>query len=191
MRALAGMMTVLFLANMLTLGYGQPTGTTVNLLVDQTAQFGTVTISFSGGNTIHVTYTIDAAHIADNWFLTEVHVDGPTLADIPVTGSGNPKVGKFTYSYELTPPTSNPDGTITGGLTTYTVAIPFAYQDTQDFAVQIAAHAALLQCTWRPPVDLTPGYWTYLDETGWGQGTQFPGSNWAMYITYTYDYIEP
>jgi len=171
-RALAGMITVLFLANMLTSAYGQPADLTVNLLVDETVDFGSVTISYSD-DYIHVIYTVEEP----GWFLTEVHVDvEQNPASFPVTRSGNPKVGKFAYPYELTPPTCDElYGTISEGQTTYPVDVPW----TAAFPVYIAAHAELLHWSW----NLEDGC-VYSDETGWGEGTQFSGHSWAMYIIF-------
>lgn len=73
---------------------------------------------------------------------------------VPTTGSDNPKVGHFEHSSE------HPDGT---NEVVYTFPIS---ELTEDFC--FAAHAEVSGATG--------------GETAWGEGTDFDGNNWAMFV---------
>ena len=125
------------------------------------------------GQTLHVGWVMvwnDADNLYVRYYLyldwelvkTDVHV-ATSLADIPQTKKGNPKVGHFDYSDSHAPPVP--------GNTHYTYTI-----DLDDWSVgttlYIAAHADVVSgCS---------------EETAWaGCGTfTFPGRNWATYFTY-------
>ncbi len=95
---------------------------------------------------------------AGGWGLSETHLSvADTLDGIPQTKSGNPIPGKFQYKADYDP-----------AVTDYTYAIDSSewLEGTELF---LAAHAV---------VELD-GY-----ETAWGNGLDFPGSNWATYFTY-------
>ena len=96
-----------------------------------------------------------------SWYLVETNLEvASSLEDIPQTGSGNPKIGKFTYKTEHDPM-----------VTEFTYVVPRG-----SGMLYIAAHAVVFH-------DVGEGYC----ETAWGQGPthqQFPGRSWALYFTY-------
>ena len=102
----------------------------------------------------------------DGWYMTETHLDvAEALADIPQTKKNNPKIGKFAINEEHAP----------------TQDVTYTFDWDSDWSIlYIAAHAvvqkdiSLTQCTepdWRI-------------ETAWGEGPDFGGKSWAMYIYY-------
>jgi hypothetical protein len=98
------------------------------------------------------------------WVMTESHVAvAPTLAGIPQTGSGNPKVGQFALSAVHNPPVSS---------YVYTVSVT-GYDPDQP--LYIAVHAI---------VKRIEGGHVVQQETAWADGEDFPGANWATYIMY-------
>lgn len=151
----------------------------VTLFAGQSIEAGTVAfydIDTDGSgevDALEVVYTT-----TDGWELDEVHFwIGNSLADMPQSRSGNPKIGNFPYNF------SNLDGE-----TTYSIVIPFSEigfscPGPDDFYV--AAHASV-----RKP-DGSGGFQT---ETGWGDGKRLvQRGNWAMYfsIWITCDGTEP
>jgi hypothetical protein len=104
----------------------------------------------------------------DGWELTEAHLFiGNSMAEIPMTRSGNPIPGQFPYK----------SGDITG-LTTYCFEIPFSEigmvcpNPGKNYVV--AAH-----CAMRKP-NGTGGYQT---ETGWGAGERInTKGSWGTYF---------
>ena len=101
-----------------------------------------------------------------SWEITETHLAVATsLADIPQTKSGNPKVGHFPYKMMHDPP-----------VTQYTYTIPLEW--SEGTLLYIAAHAVVQ--TWDPK---------YQEETAWadcdGPTAVFPGRNWATFVFYT------
>lgn len=133
----------------------------------------TTVVTLYGGKTINtgtVTVYNDDAHLfvvfstTGGWQLVETHLAiAASLADIPQTKSGNPKVGNFPYNTIHNPP-----------VTEYTYVIAL---DTLPDSFVVAAHAVVQL------VD-SSGQVTQ-QETGWGNGSPFPGKNWAMYFSYT------
>ena len=117
---------------------------------------GTVSV-WNDGSTLYVKYKT----IGD-WELTETHVAVNTsLADIPQTKKGNPKVGHFPYKMTHDP-----------SVTDYTYQIDLIWAPGTN--VTIAAHAVVQNgCQ---------------EETAWadcgGPNAKFPGNNWATYFTY-------
>jgi hypothetical protein len=96
-------------------------------------------------------------------YMTETHLAvGETLADIPQTRSGNPKVGHFPYAREYDTPVWSD---------IYLVPIPDG-----GLPVVMAVHAVVTCPGWDEP------------ETAWGsQCTQccdFPGRSWATWFQY-------
>jgi hypothetical protein len=124
---------------------------------EENLQVGTVTANLDGGK-VRVEYEITEP----GWVITEWHLAVATdLGDIPQTGSGNPKVGKF----ELF------DEDITPGVTGVTITYP----DALSLPVFIAAHAVVYK-----EADLR-------EETAWAgynEGSPFPGRNWASYFIF-------
>ena len=102
---------------------------------------------------------------AQDWCLTETHSHVATSADaIPQTRTGEPIPGKFDFSATL------------DCVTSYTLTVPLMWDPGVELSV--AAHASVKN----PTVVYIDGPW---EETAWGAGFDFPGRNWAMYLTYT------
>ena len=119
-------------------------------------------IIWQDATNLYVKYVTD-----DGWEMTETHLHvADAVADIPHTKKGNPKIGKFAYSEDHSP-----------AVTEYLYTILWTV-DPGDILF-IAAHAvvqkeieSLTECT------------EYQIETAWGEGEDFGGSSWAMYIEY-------
>ena len=126
---------------------------------EENLQVGTVTASVVGGK-VQVDYNITEI----GWVITEWHVHVATdPGDIPQTGSGNPKVGKFDYF----------DEDITPGITGVSVPTVDAVAGTYYLAAQAVVYKE---------ADLR-------EESAWAgynEGSEFPGRNWASYFTFTY-----
>ena len=138
----------------------------VDLLAGQHTDVGEVIVTHDETN-IYVTYMISEP----GWCLKEHHLHiSSTLAGIPQTKSGNPKVGHFAYA-----------GTHDCVLE-YTETIPIQWG--AGVQVYVAAHAVVSH-------DNSNGDNTSYTksgistETAWGEGAPFPGNNWAMYFFYT------
>lgn len=116
---------------------------------------GMVLVDWWDGDTIRIRYETD-----EGCYLVETHVAvADSLAGIPQTQKGNPKIGHFPYAMEHDPPVTE--------VTYYIdVAGPGTYY--------IAAHAVVScggEC-----------------ETAWGQGDnvgEFPGNSWALYFWFS------
>jgi hypothetical protein len=126
---------------------------------------GDVTITFDGAN-ITVAMSVDSPwialgdHVAVGTVDSEGNIDG-----IPMNKSGNPKVGNFPNKVgDVIPAPAIPEG---GSLI---VAVHVEIQDPNVIVVPDDPET--------PDVDETE----YLEETAWGAGDSFPGSNWATYI---------
>lgn len=127
---------------------------TTNLIAGQHYTAGTVSIYTDGDNLI-----IEYATTGD-WTIGVTHLNIGDCQNgwVPVTGSGNPKVGHFEYtqpSYEDT------------HQVVYIIpleSLGISEGDTYCFA----AHAE---------VDGPQG-----GQTAWGEGTSFSGRNWAMFV---------
>jgi Ca-activated chloride channel family protein len=104
----------------------------------------------------------------DGWKIYETHLAvTDDLSTIPTTKNGNPKIGKFPYSTDHSP-----------AVTEHTYTIPWTW--AKDAKLYIAAHCVVMKQT-GVDADCNP---IYREETGWGDGTDFGGSSWAMYFTY-------
>jgi len=126
---------------------------------------GDVTITFDGAN-ITVAVSVDSPWVAlgNHVAVGTVDSDGE-IYEIPVNKGGNPKVGKFPNKVgDVIPVPAIPEG---GSLI---VAVHVKVQDPNVVVVPDDPET--------PDVDETE----YLEETAWGAGESFPGSNWAMYI---------
>lgn len=95
------------------------------------------------------------------WYLTEFHVDVQLSPDDFPTHNGNPAPGQFAYK-----------GTI-DTKTEYLVIIPLKPWMKSATQLAVAAHCVV--------VKLVDGQ-IVQEETGWGKGNDFPGSNWAMWF---------
>lgn len=135
----------------------QPNLLTVTLFAGQTIDAGDVTAQVIGSQ-LCVTY---AAH--SDWLIEEVHLAVATsLSGIPQTKTGNPRPGHFPYKSTYHP-----------GVSSATICIAFTTGFDELF---IAAHAV---------VSGTPGgAHSGQEETGWGDGFDFPGANWATYFRF-------
>jgi len=125
----------------------------VELIAGQHYNAGIVSIRVETGFLI-VTYETQG-----DWEIDETHLYVGELEGIPMTNSGNPKVGRFPYQGD------HPDGTTN---VEYRIRL-----NTIPVCVAIAAHASLT-------IDV-PGE-PFQQETAWGEGTSFPGRNWGMYF---------
>jgi hypothetical protein len=140
------------------------TSTVVNLLAGQTIPAGTVTISNDASN-LYVTISTQ-----DGWLLKQTHLSvRDSLASIPQTKNGNPKIGNFEFQTSHNP-----------YVTEFTYTIPKSIWVTDAFRnVTVAAHAEVVKVDGNGSI--------VASETGWGQGDQFnPKGSWAMYISYTW-----
>jgi len=86
------------------------------------------------------------------------------ITEIPQTKKGNPIPGHFEYSG------------MHNRVSEYTVMIQNEW-DTGT-SLLIAAHASIIKEV------VTDNITTYLKETAWGAGLDFPGKNWATYFAY-------
>ena len=140
--------------------------TVVDLIAGQNEVIGTVTVT-NDDDEITVTYSL-----AGDWYMTESHLHiASDCGDIPQTGSGNPKVGRFEFSDHYDPATQED---------TYVASL-----DAQGFEpgdlVCIAAHAAVFED------EDDDGVYDAgeREETAWGDGTRFTErGNWAMHLEY-------
>jgi hypothetical protein len=105
-------------------------------------------------NSLYVTYQTDG-----NWLITETHLDVATRPeDLKQTPKGNPVPGRFAYQSEHDP-----------GVTTMTHTIDLTAWPAGS-TLYIAAHSVVVSASG--------------SETAWGEGVDFPGNNWAMYMSY-------
>jgi hypothetical protein len=134
----------------------------------------------------------------DGWMLLETHL---AIGDVPLTRSGNPKIGKFPYQHEFDEPAWNDSYIIWFD----DLDIPW-FDDCVCEPLVIAAHAVVTrkhcekalitypcgdfktmtmtdsgECIIPPPVC------EWDEETAWGDGEEFDGSNWSMYIPFCAD----
>jgi hypothetical protein len=133
------------------------TPTTSTLFAGQTIVAGTVTV-FNDASNIYVRYDTNVP-----WVISDAHAAvAATLDGIPQTKSGNPIPGRFAYSATFDPE-----------VTTYTFGVPSSGLFTAGQQVYVAAHAML-----QAPKSAGGS------QTGWAFGPDFPGANWATYVTY-------
>ncbi len=129
------------------------------MLAGQHIEAGQVCLEVEGENLL-VTYEMQ-----DGWELTEAHLwAGLTLASMPQSKTGNPKIGNFPYN----------SGSITGADShTFTVPLTvFGSVEPCDVTGLLAAHAAVRKAN---------GDGTYQTETGWLEGAQISAKgSWAM-----------
>lgn len=146
----------------LTASIDDPCGevTVVTLLAGQTIDAGTVTVA-NDGTSLCVAYATTG-----DWRLTETHLHiGLVLGDIPQTGSGNPKVGKFRWARVLDPAAVADEYCFTLSELGYTAGAQLV----------VAAHAVVERIVDGVPLQ---------NETAWGDGLDFPGANWATYLAH-------
>ena len=149
------------LALFATVGSMQAGVAVVPLIMGQNTVVGQVE-GFSIDGTLYLNITTTGSYTMD---LTHVAV-GETLAEIPMTHSGNPKNGKFPY------------GDVGGpGVQSFFMAIPLSSNQCKVPFV-VAVHAMVRDGS------LTDGG-SSSATTAWAggdQGIPFPGNNWATYF---------
>lgn len=133
------------------------------------------------------------------WLIIEAHLDiqndDADCSNVPQTGSGNPKVGKFGYEYEVDFPSV--DGLATAPFLGVGSGI---FDGASD--VCVAAHAVVYDSSLvseppstQPQLDCdaetgSDGVVTRADafdcsgESAWAAGDDFGGKNWATYFTF-------
>lgn len=136
---------------------------TYTLWGGQTIDAGILTV-WNDETTLYIDYTITATNLP----MTEIHLwAGKDISLCPHNTPGNPKPGLFPYFANATSSTPAGYPYLTDPMH-YALTIPLTdIEAVCDDIVYIAAHAA------------TP------TETLWGEGTGFPGNNWATYSTYS------
>lgn len=103
---------------------------------------------------LYVIYQTDG-----DWLITETHLDVATRPeDLKQTSKGNAIPGRFAHQSEHDP-----------GVTTVTHAIDLTAWPSGS-QLYLAAHSVVVSASG--------------SETAWGEGMDFPGKNWAMYIPY-------
>lgn len=122
----------------------------VDLLAGQNTDAGDLTITEINGD-----YTI-RYETTDGWELDAVHLYIGDCDEIPTTGAGNPKIGKFPIKE-----------TFSDGTTVFTYVL-----EASDipFCGCIAAHAEVSK--------------NGKNETAWAQGMNFSGNSWAMFLEF-------
>jgi hypothetical protein len=125
---------------------------TTNLIAGQNYIAGVVTVELEGNDLI-ITYTTN-----EDWTIDATHMSIGNCEDqeIPTTGSGNPKVGKFEHSSEHS----------TGVNQVVYMVDWLVAEDGNRYC--FAAHAEVTGPTG--------------GETAWAEGIEFDGKSWAMYI---------
>jgi hypothetical protein len=143
--------------------------TCVNLFAGQTTDAGDVCLSVSG-NDLVVTYAT-----AGGWELTGASLwAGASLASMPQTNTGNPKVGLFPYQ----------SGTLPAAATSYQFRLPLSAFGLDASMTSCEAHKIFLAA--HANLRLPNGDGTFRTETGWGDGARLVSrGNWAMSFTAT------
>jgi hypothetical protein len=134
---------------------------------------GDVTVT-QDGDGWDVTYTTTGT-----WVITELHLDvACDAAQFPMTGSGNPKVGRFCLANYPVPTVHE---------YTFEGVSPAGCENGECGCALFAAHAVVEDtgnCWWEDDDGdpLTPDVWVCRTETAWGDGEPFPGRRWATYF---------
>ena len=131
---------------------------TSTLYAGQHIDIGTLTVSNNDTN-LYITY-----EVKENWWLEETHLFVGKKEDLPLTNSGNPKIGHFPYhgTHKLTQ--------------SYIFTIPL--ENLEDCYV-IVAHASAVQKANDEIIS---------SETAFAKGTEvnyeFDGNRWGWYFKY-------
>ena len=112
------------------------------------------------GENVTVTYTTDPG-----WFLSQIHLYVGEYEFAPQNNGGNPQPGKFPIKESFNP-----------WVSTWSTSIPLS--SLPDCFI-VAAHSVVHNTTGNGGT-----------QTGWGQGSQFPGNNWGMYFNYCIESCE-
>lgn len=130
---------------------------TTDLTAGQHIDAGSV-IVFNDTANLYVVFSAE-----NGWTLGKTHLYVGSLANMPTTPNGNPKIGNFPYQHTINPMATRD-----------TFAIPL---DLLDSCFIIAAHAEAHL--------LNANGGIIQSETAWGSGTQMNTSgSWAMYFSY-------
>jgi len=128
---------------------------TTVLFAGQHKEVGELTISNDSFN-LFITYTVTG-----NWWLKETHLFVGLEANLPLNGSGNPKIGHFPYHGEHNLTQS------------YTFTIPL---NQLEECYVVSAHAVVVK---KENGNITSS------ETAFGFGEkEFPGNRWGWYFEY-------
>jgi hypothetical protein len=128
-----------------------------NLIAGQSIDAGDILV-WNDAENLYIKYE---GH--DGWQLTETNVAVEvTLDDIPATGSGNPKIGKFEWAMQFDPPVES-----------YAFEIPLDGWVTGT-SLFVMAHAVVVK----------EGIDGWQEETAWGCGEDFGSRRWACYFEY-------
>lgn len=126
----------------------------IKLLAGQNIVAGNVTIA-NDANNLYVTY-----NTSNGWFINKTHLYVGACNLIPLTPTGNPKIGLFPYKTIHSP-----------AVTSFTYTIPLANLPE---CVCILTHAEVFKNNGG----------SIQTETAWGQGEQLAGNSWAMKYYY-------
>lgn len=138
----------------------------VDLLAGQTIQAGSVCVSIQG-NDLAVTYKTDSG-----WTIKEAHLwAGLSLAQMPQTNNGNPKIGNFPHH----------SGALSGAAS-YSFSVPLSVfgldsgmTSCNDVNALVVAHAVVSRITPSGAVQT---------ETAYGEGTRLvQKGNWATWFS--------
>ncbi len=146
---------------------------TVILKAGQSIDAGTVTVSYDGVN-LCVTYETEG-----DWELVETHFAIATSpGDIPQNKNGNPKVGHFLYGDDELGEYEEIEGifVLVGGKDSHEECIEL---ELEVGTYIIAAQAKLVN------TEEIDDEGNLVIESGWGEGDEFDGKNWAMYFEFT------
>ncbi len=138
---------------------------TTDIICAQSIDVGDINVWFgwdNGTEYVYVQYVTTG-----DYYLTEVHVQvGDDTMDLYAKArNGNPAPGQFNWKAELSEPYPQ----------TYTVEVPWDTDWDEAEVLYIAAHCVVIEI-----VDGEPTGW---EETGWGEGNDFYGRNWAMWFS--------
>jgi hypothetical protein len=165
----------------------------IDLIAGQNITVGTVSV-WNDFESLYIKY-----ETTGDWVMTETHlaVVITTYRNLPMTKTGNPKVGKFPYKccydemagnwvFEYPPSygaVCNADGATAVTLTEITYAIPLMWG--VGAKLFIAAHAVVQNNSVAVDWDIYGEPISWWTETAWGAGFDFSGKNWATYFKYT------
>lgn len=123
-----------------------------SLVAGQTNYIGELSIHYLSSSNIAISYSITEPACCLMATHLDVQIDP---ANFPQTKSGNPKVGQFAYGETLSCESSWEITIDLNSIDGWILGMP----------IYIAAHG-----------EVSNG------ESAWGEGTSFPGNNWAMYF---------
>ncbi len=135
---------------------------------DTAVDVGNVTVTPNDDGTWTVHYATDGG-----WMIQSTHLHlACEPEDFPQTKKGNPKVGRFDHHTEHDPPVAS---------VSIVVDDPNCCSD--GLPTLFAAHADVVDTDDCELVEVDGEFIEVCrDETGWGDGPDFPGKSWAMYF---------